>query len=83
MFLMDLFLDGVFLTYGIEVISFAGRDQEDRIDPMVYIFPRMTKYWFMYTILTLKANYDKFFSIALVSQKLHLFECKNLSTQIH
>ena len=42
-FLMDRFFDGTFMTYGIEVISFAGRDQEDRIDPMVYIFPRMTK----------------------------------------
>ena len=41
--LMDRFFDGTFLTYGIEVISFAERDQEDRIDPMVYIFPRMTK----------------------------------------
>ena len=43
MFLMDRFFDGTFLTFGIEVISFAQRDQEDRIDPMVYIFPRMTK----------------------------------------
>ena len=58
MFLMDRFFDGTFLTFGIEVLSFAERDQEDRIDPMVfnavsrktvqifkqvYIFPRMTK----------------------------------------
>ena len=40
MFLLDRFFDGTFLTFGIEVISFADRDQEDRIDPMVYIFPR-------------------------------------------
>ena len=32
---MDRFFDGTFLTFGIEVISFAERDQEDRIDPMV------------------------------------------------
>lgn len=31
------------MTFGLEVIRFASRDQEDRIDPMVYIFPRMTK----------------------------------------
>lgn len=37
MFLMDRFFDGTFLTFGIEVISFAERDQEDRIDPMVKI----------------------------------------------
>ena len=43
MFLLDRFFDGTFFTFGIEVMSFAERDQEDRIDPMVYIFPRMTK----------------------------------------
>jgi len=43
MFLMDRFFEGTFLTYGIEVMNFAQRDQEDRMDPMVYIFPRMTK----------------------------------------
>lgn len=43
MFLLDRFFDGTFLTFGIEVLSFADRDQEDRIDPMVYVFPRMTK----------------------------------------
>lgn len=40
---MDSFLDGEFLTYGTEVINFAQRDQEDRVDPMIYLFPRMTK----------------------------------------
>ena len=25
------------------MIAFAERDQEDRLDPMIYIFPRMTK----------------------------------------
>lgn len=43
LFLLDRFFDGTFFTFGIEVMSFADRDQEDRIDPMVYIFPRMTK----------------------------------------
>jgi hypothetical protein len=40
---MDRFLDGEFLTYGIDVINFMQSDQEDRVDPMIYIFPRMTK----------------------------------------
>ena len=26
-----------------QVIAIAERDQEDRLDPMIYIFPRMTK----------------------------------------
>ena len=32
--LLDRFFDGTFFTYGIEVMSFADRDQEDRIDPV-------------------------------------------------
>ncbi|XP_046398954.1 innexin shaking-B-like isoform X2 [Ischnura elegans] len=43
MFLMDRFFDGAFLTYGLEVIEFMDSDQEDRIDPMIIIFPRMAK----------------------------------------
>ena len=39
--LLDRFFDGTFFTYGIEVMSFADRDQEDRIDPMIYVFPRL------------------------------------------
>lgn len=40
---MDKFFEGAFLTFGLEVIAFAERDQEDRLDPMIYVFPRMTK----------------------------------------
>jgi hypothetical protein len=43
---MDRLLDGEFLTYGIEVINFMQSDEEDRFDPMIYIFPRMTKCMF-------------------------------------
>ena len=27
----------------LEVIAFAEQDQEDRLDPLIYVFPRMTK----------------------------------------
>ena len=40
---MDRFFDGAFLTFGLEVIAFAELDQEDRLDPLIYVFPRMTK----------------------------------------
>jgi hypothetical protein len=40
---MNKFFDGAFLTFGFDVIEFLERDQEDRIDPMIFIFPRMTK----------------------------------------
>ncbi|XP_021934422.1 innexin shaking-B isoform X2 [Zootermopsis nevadensis] len=43
MFLMNRFFDGEFLTFGIDVLKFMESDQEDRVDPMIYIFPRMTK----------------------------------------
>lgn len=43
MFLLDRFFEGAFFTFGLEVIAFAERDQEDRLDPLIYIFPRMTK----------------------------------------
>ena len=45
MVLLDRFFDGTFFTYGIEVMSFADRDQEDRIDPvrnttLCYVHPK-------------------------------------------
>ncbi|XP_050746596.1 innexin shaking-B isoform X1 [Drosophila biarmipes] len=43
MFLMNRFFDGEFMTFGLEVIDYMETDQEDRMDPMIYIFPRMTK----------------------------------------
>ncbi|XP_022919622.2 innexin shaking-B isoform X1 [Onthophagus taurus] len=43
MFLMNRFFDGAFLTFGIKVIKFMDADEEDRVDPMIQIFPRMTK----------------------------------------
>lgn len=43
MFLMNRFFDGEFMTFGLDVIAHMDADQEDRLDPMIYIFPRMTK----------------------------------------
>jgi len=43
MFLIDTFLGGTFMTYGTEVLQFSNRNQEQRYDPMVAIFPRVTK----------------------------------------
>ncbi|VVC30405.1 Innexin [Cinara cedri] len=40
---MNLFFDGEFITYGLRVIGMSTEHQDDRIDPMVYIFPRVTK----------------------------------------
>ena len=53
---MDRFFDGAFLTFGLEVIAFAEQDQEDRLDPLIYVFPRMTKVCF--NVLDQNAYYD-------------------------
>lgn len=42
-YLIDDFLGGEFLTYGKEVLAFTEMDQENRTDPMIYVFPRVTK----------------------------------------
>ncbi|XP_015599425.1 innexin inx1 [Cephus cinctus] len=43
LYLMNKFFDGEFLSYGLRVIQFSDAPQEERIDPMVYVFPRVTK----------------------------------------
>ncbi|KAB7502253.1 Innexin inx1 [Armadillidium nasatum] len=43
LFLVDRFLGGEFMKYGIKVLEFSDRDQEERVDPMIFVFPRMTK----------------------------------------
>ena len=42
-YLIDVFLDGEFRKYGLEVASMMEADPEDRTDPMSRVFPRMTK----------------------------------------
>ena len=43
MYFVNFFLGGVFMTYGTEVINFANMEDEDRSDPMMEVFPRVTK----------------------------------------
>lgn len=43
MYLVDAFLGGTFSTYGLDVLRYSEMDQDDRFDPMIRIFPRMTK----------------------------------------
>jgi len=43
MYFVDKFLGGVFMTYGTEVLNFANTDDADRTDPMMTVFPRLTK----------------------------------------
>lgn len=41
--LMDRFLGGAFMTYGTDVLRLSNMNQENRSDPMVEVFPRVTK----------------------------------------
>ncbi|XP_031345087.1 innexin inx3 [Photinus pyralis] len=42
-FATDKFLGGTFLEYGTQVVAFSNQNQENRTDPMVAVFPRVTK----------------------------------------
>uniref|UniRef100_U5EL41 Innexin n=1 Tax=Corethrella appendiculata TaxID=1370023 RepID=U5EL41_9DIPT len=43
LWVMNKFFDGEFLSYGWNVMQFSEQPQEQRVDPMVYVFPRVTK----------------------------------------
>lgn len=43
MYVVDEFLGGTFTTYGLDVLNYSQMEQDDRMDPMVRVFPRMTK----------------------------------------
>jgi len=43
MYLVDAFLGGAFSTYGLDVLRYTEMDQDQRVDPMIAVFPRMTK----------------------------------------
>ena len=42
-YLIDRLLGGEFSTYGLQVFQYARLDDEERMDPMVRIFPKVTK----------------------------------------
>jgi len=43
MFLLNKFLGGVFMTYGTEVLRWSESEPGQRTDPMIDVFPRITK----------------------------------------
>merc|ERR1719471_2863808 len=45
-YLIDWFLGGEFTTYGTDVLLMSQQPIEERVDPMVKIFPRQTKCMF-------------------------------------
>jgi hypothetical protein len=43
MYLMNVFFNGQFTTYGLDVLSFSVVDMDKRVDPMAKVFPKMSK----------------------------------------
>lgn len=43
LYMMDKFFNGEFLQYGLDVLKITDRAQNSRFDPMIYIFPHVTK----------------------------------------
>jgi hypothetical protein len=43
MYLLNAFLGGVFMAYGTDVLYWSEVDSEARSDPMIRVFPRLTK----------------------------------------
>ncbi|XP_018562317.1 innexin shaking-B isoform X1 [Anoplophora glabripennis] len=76
MFLMNRFFDGAFLMFGFDVLTFINSDQEDRIDPMIQIFPRMTKCTFRkYGVSGDEEKHDALCILPLnvVNEKIYVF----------
>lgn len=43
LWMMNSFFNGEFFSYGTRVLGYSEVPQEERYDPMIYIFPRVTK----------------------------------------
>lgn len=75
-FLINRFLNGAFFEFGTRVIEFANMDQEERNDPMIEVFPRMTKCTFMkYGSSGTIQKHDALCLLALniINEKLYIF----------
>ncbi len=42
-FFVDLFLGGMFTSYGVQVVEVSNLDPEERVDPMNIVFPKVAK----------------------------------------
>ncbi|EFX68186.1 hypothetical protein DAPPUDRAFT_228995 [Daphnia pulex] len=75
-FLVDAFLGGEFLEYGGNVVAASVMDPEDRIDPMSYVFPKLTKCLFkMYGPSGTIQQYDALciLPVNILNEKVFIF----------
>jgi len=76
MWLMDVFFNGQFTTYGLEVVRLAGQNIEERADPMARVFPKMTKCTFhKYGPSGTIVNHDGLciLPINIINEKIYVF----------
>ncbi|XP_066601012.1 innexin inx3 isoform X1 [Prorops nasuta] len=75
-FFVDTFLGGAFLTYGTDVVKFSNMNQEQRSDPMIEVFPRVTKCTFhKYGASGTIQKFDALCVLALniLNEKIYIF----------
>merc|ERR1719270_1219415 len=76
MFLINRFLGGVFMTYGTDVINWSESAAEQRTDPMIDVFPRVTKCSFhKYGVSGTIEKHDAMCVLALniIKEKIYIF----------
>ncbi|XP_023329396.1 innexin inx2 isoform X2 [Eurytemora carolleeae] len=76
MYLMDAFLGGEFSTYGSDVLRMTGLDDEERVDPMAKVFPKVSKCTFhKYGPSGTIVNHDGLciLPINIINEKIYIF----------
>jgi hypothetical protein len=75
-FFIDVFLGYEFTTFGIDVVRFINQDFEYRTDPMMKVFPRVTKCsFYTYGASGTVQNHDAMciLPINIVNEKIYVF----------
>ena len=75
-YFIDVFLGYEFTTFGIDVVTFMSLDYEYRTDPMMKVFPRVTKCsFYSYGASGTVQNHDAMciLPINIVNEKIYVF----------
>lgn len=73
---MDYFLGGEFWSYGSSVLKYQGTDEEGRLNPATYVFPKIAKCIFhKYGASGLTVRYDSICALPLniLNAKIYTF----------
>lgn len=76
MFFINTFLGGVFMDYGTQVLHWSDMEAEERTDPLIEVFPRLTKCTFhKYGPSGTIEKHDAMCLLALniISEKIYVF----------